>query len=382
MIGRWFVIPLILTAAIEAVFLFDRGQGFAFNLDNALAPAAEEEEVKQFEDPPAVVKAVYATSWSAATPSKLEHLINLIDETELNAIVIDIKDFSGHVAYDTDIKEVEDYGAEEIRIADTNSLIKELHDHNIYVIGRVTVFQDPILAEARPGLAVKDSRTGKAWLDHKGLAWVDPASYEVWDYNIAIAEDALARGFDEINFDYIRFPSDGNLEVMSYPVYNANLFQKQEIIRDFFTYLRDEIEGERISADLFGQTTFQADDMGIGQMIEDAYLHFDYVSPMVYPSHYVYGFLGYQNPALYPYEVITYSLSEATKRRNELALSNPDLKLAELRPWLQDFDLGADYSSAMIREEMRAVRDATGESFVGWMLWDSSNVYTAAALNP
>src|SRR3989338_1692735 len=314
MIGRWFVIPLILTAAIEAVFLFDRGQGFAFNLDNALAPAAEEEEVKQLEDPPAVVKAVYATSWSAATPSKLEHLINLIDETELNAIVIDIKD-------------VEDYGAEEIRIADTNSLIKELHDHNIYVIGRVTVFQDPILAEARPGLAVKDSRTGKAWLDHKGLAWGGPASYEVWVYNIAIAEDALARGFDEINFDYIRFPSDGNLEVMSYPVYNANLFQKQEIIRDFFTYLRDEIEGERISADLLGQTTFQADDMGIGQMIEDAYLHFDYVSPMVYPSHYVYGFLGYQNPALYPYEVITYSLSEATKRRNELALSNPDLKL-------------------------------------------------------
>ena len=199
---------------------------------------------------------------------------------------------------------------------------------------------------------------------------------------MALSRESYAHGFDEINFDYIRFPSDGNLGAISYSVYNENLFQKQEIIRDFFTYLRDEIEGERISADLFGQTTFQADDMGIGQMIEDAYLHFDYVSPMVYPSHYVYGFLGYQNPALYPYEVITYSLSEATKRRNELALSNPDLKLAELRPWLQDFDLGADYSSAMIREEMRAVRDATGEAFVGWMLWDSSNVYTAAALNP
>lgn len=382
MIGRWLVIPLILAATIEAVFLFDRGQGFAFNLDNAPAPAAEEEGVKQAKDPPAVVKAVYATSWSAASPSKLEHLINLIDETELNAIVIDIKDFSGYVAYDTDIKKVEDYGAEEIRIADTNSLIQELHDHNIYVIGRVTVFQDPILAEARPDLAVKDSRTGKVWLDHKGLAWVDPASYEVWDYNIAIAKEALARGFDEINFDYIRFPSDGNLEVMSYPVYNANLFQKQEIIRDFFTYLRDELKGEKISADLFGQTTFQMDDMGIGQIIEDAYLHFDYVSPMVYPSHYVHGFLGYQNPALYPYEVIVYSLSEASKRRDELALSNPDLKLAELRPWLQDFDLGADYTSTMIREEMRGVADAASEKFVGWMLWDPSNVYTAAALNP
>src|SRR3989338_1612313 len=146
MIGRWFVIPLILAAAIEAIFLFDRGREFAFDFDNPLASTAEEEEVKQLEDPPAVVKAVYATSWSAATPSKLEHLINLIDETELNAIVIDIEDFSGYVAYDTEIKEVEDYGAEEIRIADTNSLIKELHDHNIYVIGRVTVFQDPILA--------------------------------------------------------------------------------------------------------------------------------------------------------------------------------------------------------------------------------------------
>lgn len=382
MTGRSIAILLFLSALALGVFLFKTN---SIKLDSRplgfIGTPAVEEELKQLENPPTVVKAVYATSWSMATPSNLEHLLDLINTTELNAIVIDIKDYSGQVAYDTNIQALEDYGAEDIRIKDINSLIKDLHNRNVYVIGRVTVFQDPILAKARPDLAIKN-RAGATWLDHKSLAWVDPASQEVWDYNIAIAGDALGRGFDEINFDYIRFPSDGNVDLLVYPVYDKDLREKQEIIRDFFTYLRAGLEGEKISADLFGQTTFQMDDMGIGQMIEDAFIHFDFVSPMVYPSHYAAGVGGYNNPALYPYEIVKYSLDEAIRRRGALALQDPEVELAELRPWLQDFDLGAIYTGAMIREEMRATEDAAGENFRGWMLWDPSNVYTSAALNP
>src|SRR3989344_5797822 len=168
-------------------------------------------------NPPAIIKAVYATSWSAGSPKKMNYLIDLIKNTELNAIVIDIKDFSGFVAYDTEVDLVKQYNAREYRIPKINSLIKELHDAGIYVIARVSIFQDPRLALARPDLALMSSSTGAVWKDKLGLSWIDPSSRDAWDYNIAIAREALERGFDELNFDYIRFPSDGDLADIKYP---------------------------------------------------------------------------------------------------------------------------------------------------------------------
>jgi len=327
---------------------------------------------KPLTNPPAVVKAVYVTSWSAGTPSKIDHVINLLDTTEVNAVVIDIKDYSGLVAYNTDVKDLEKYGAEEVRIPKLNSLIKKLHDKNVYVIGRVTVFQDPVLARARPDLAVQNSVTGSVWKDRKGLGWVDPASKEVWDYNIAVAKDALSRGFDEINFDYIRFPSDGDLGALKYSFYDG-VKPKADVIEDFFVHLRENLPGAKISADLFGLSTINTDDLGIGQVIESAFANFDYVSPMVYPSHYAVGFLGYKNPADYPYEVIKYSMDHAVTRLRATGSTT-----SKLRPWLQDFDLGADYDSVMVRKEIQAVYDSGVND--GWMLWDPSNVYTKEAL--
>ena len=356
------------------------------------------ENQRPLSNPPEVIKAIYITSWVAGIDSRMNELIKMIKGTELNAVVIDIKDYSGYITYDIQNSEVEKYQAKEIRTPRINSLIKKLHDEEIYVIARITVFQDPVLAKARPDLATQSKLTGKTWKDRKGLAWMDPASKEVWSYNISIAKDAASRGFDELNFDYIRFPSDGNMDDLVYPIYDGKN-TKSEIIKSFMKHLREQTASNKISADLFGLATINPNDLGIGQIIEDAYQYFDFVCPMVYPSHYASGFLGYKNPALYPYEVIKYSMDSALKRlqNHELGITNNGtttvsttpiqdssfiIHNSKLRPWLQDFDLGADYTAEMVKKEIQAVYDAEAacpepcEALVrGWMLWDTKNKY-------
>lgn len=333
------------------------------------------ENQKSLVNPPQIIKAVYLTSWSAGNPAKIKYLISLTKTTEINAVVIDIKDYSGYVGYDIKVPEVEKYKTKEIRIPQINRLIKQIHDAGIYVIARITIFQDPRLALARSDLTVKSKKTGAPWQDKKGLTWIDPAAQEAWDYNIVIAKDASQRGFDELNFDYIRFPSDGDLPDMVFPFWDEKI-PKSEVIKKFFKTLRQELTDAKISADLFGLATINQDDLGIGQVIENAYEYFDYVSPMVYPSHYASEFLGYKNPALYPYEVIKYSLDSALQR---LTATSTQFS-AKLRPWLQDFDLGANYDAVMVKKEIQAVADALGENFSGWMLWNPENIYTKEAL--
>jgi hypothetical protein len=324
------------------------------------------------------IKAIYVTSWSASRESYIDHVINMARDTEINGVVIDIKDWSGHVAYDTALAEAEEYNAESIRIKDISSFVQKLRGEGIYLIARITVFQDPILAKARPDLAVHSkAEPTSLWLDKSGLAWIDPAAKESWDYNIALAKEAVELGFDEINFDYIRFPSDGNLRDMSFPLWDENT-PRHLVMREFFEYMRRELPDVNLSIDLFGLSTVNHDDLGIGQIIEDAFEYFDYVCPMVYPSHYAAGFLGYQNPADYPYEVVHYSLEKALERLS--ALDPMGEKKVRLRPWLQDFDLGAVYDTEMVRSQIEAVYDATKGDFSGFMLWNSSNIYTEGVL--
>ena len=372
---------------------------------NQLTPKLVDiENQKPLANPPEIIKAIYLTSWSAGNSVKIKYLIDLAKTTEINAVVIDIKDYSGYVAYDTQVPEVEKYNAKEIRIPLINRLIKQLHDEGIYVIARITIFQDPRLSQARPDLTIKSKKTGNSWLDNKKLNWIDPAAKEAWNYDIAIAKEAASRGFDELNFDYIRFPSDGDLNDMDFAFWDKKT-PKSLVLRNFFKTLRQELAGTKISADLFGLATVNQDDLGIGQIIEDAFEYFDFVSPMVYPSHYASGFLGYKNPALYPYEVVKYSLDSGIKRLinygrlqtatstasstiasstvtsftiNQLVADHPIIT-AKLRPWLQDFNLGADYTAAMVKKEIQAVRDSLGDNFSGWMLWNPSNIYTKGA---
>lgn len=361
---------------------------------------------KPLENPPSVIKAIYLTGWVAGSSPRMRSVIDLIQKTELNAVVIDIKDYSGYVSYAMDVPGVQASGAEkELRIAHPNALIKELHDNGIYVIGRITSFQDPILAKAHPEWAMHDVTTGGVWEDRHGLAWMDPAARPAWDYIASIAEDGFNRGFDEMNFDYIRFASDGAVGNISYPYWDQKT-PRAQVIAEYFKFLRGRFPDKKISADLFGLATVNNDDLGIGQVIQSAYEYFDYVSPMVYPSHYANGFLGYAHPAAYPYEVIAYSMQHATDKLS--AMGTPPaasstatttvrhpfnlgpIPPAKLRPWLQDFSLGsgpgAIYTADMVRREKQAVYDTlmtstTSQYYNGWALWNASNVYTAGALD-
>lgn len=344
-------------------------------------PAGSEPRVRHL---PPEVKAIYLTSWSAATPSRLREAIDLIKTTDLNGIVIDIKDYTGKVTFTTGSAFIREIGSEDPRLGDLSELVARLHEAGIYVIVRIAAFQDQHLVKTRSDLAVKDPQ-GRIWRDRRGLGWVDPASPEVWEYIVEVARAAADAGVDELNFDYIRFPTDGRLSALRYPFFKEGSESRRDVIQRFFEALTTALRptGKHLSADLFGLTTVRHDDLGIGQVLEDALLYFDVVSPMVYPSHYARGFLGYQNPASHPYDVVHYSLARATSRRGQMARSLAMLdaggeagSIAQIRPWLQAFDLGAPYPPQVIRRQMEAVRDAGLRH--GWYLWSPSNRYRPA----
>jgi len=236
------------------------------------------------------------------------------------------------------------------------------------------VFQDPHLVGLQPELAVRRLDNAGVWKDYKGLSWIDPGATDSWDYIIELALESYGHGFDEINFDYIRFPSDGDMENVSYTHYDP-LYPKRIQMKEFFVHLRNELTplGIPISADLFGMTTTNRDDLSIGQVLEDALLNFDFVAPMVYPSHYPWGFNGLGNPNESPYEVVHFSMSEAVKRAEAASTTRH-----KLRPWLQDFDYGGNYDEAKIRAQKEAVYDA---GLYSWMLWDPKVKYTRGAFD-
>ena len=424
--SRWknFLVVVIMlevfAASIFFIFKNDRTENFTQTvaIANVLQPIEEKQKVieqlpQKLSNPPEIIKAVYVTGWSAGTKSYLNYLTKLLKTTEINAVVIDIKDYSGLISYASGVKEVKKYNLSNRAILDIDALVRFFHGQGIYVIGRIVVFQDPAFSKVRSDLAIFDKvktidpagyPLGRVlWLDNHKLSWLDPASKEVWDYNISLAKDVFLHGFDEINFDYIRFPSDGKVKNMGFPVWDGKTL-KHKIIKEFFSYVRKELLDEKISADLFGQTTTNADDMGIGQYLEDAFDYFDYLSPMVYPSHYASGFMGFDNPAEYPYEVIKYSMDSALKRQityKELQKPFPsagdttgspqdstitpqeniiEKPVAKFRPWIQDFNMGAVYDVSMVEQEIKAVKDALGSDYNGFMLWNPSNIYTKGAI--
>ncbi len=323
---------------------------------------------------PDIVKGIYMTSWVAGTNSLRSKIISLIDTTEANTIIIDIKDYTGKVSFHMPDEKLEATGAMENRIRDIANLIDELHAKHIYVIGRIAVFQDPYFGKAHPEALVKKSSDKTVpWGDKKGIHWLDAGSEDVWNYVAAIGDDSYVMGFDEINFDYIRFPSDGNMKDIWYPISEGK--SKTEVMNSFFTFLDTHFHEQHIpiSADVFGMTTTATDDLGIGQLFENAVAHFDFVAPMVYPSHYPPTWNGFKNPADHPKEVITISMASAAKRVTA-AGKDPN---KVLRPWLQDFDLGAKYTAEMVRAQIDAGNALGLDS---WMLWDASNTYTESAL--
>lgn len=320
---------------------------------------------------PSSMQAVFLTNHSAADVKKIDEIIELSKNSELNSVVVDIKDWSGYIDYDTTIPQADWYQSKRILINDLKGLIDKLHQNNIYTIARIVVFQDPVLARAKPELAVRRySKNGPLWLDNMGLAWLDPTQREVWDYNIALAKDALAHGFDEVNFDYVRFASDGNLSSMVFPQWDKKV-SRQEVIHNFFKYLRKKLPNEIISADLFGYTTVNQDDLGIGQIIENAFLNFDYICPMTYPSLYNSGFVGIENPGANPYLVVKHSMISAQSRLNQFKQKNP-LVNVKFRPWVQYFK---GYNKNMVEEQVRAIKEVLADNYAGYIIWNPTNNY-------
>ncbi len=323
---------------------------------------------------PVAVRGIYMSSWVAGSPTLREKLVNIAETTEVNAVVIDIKDYTGNISFMPNDPKLKAFGSGQNRIPDIDQFIAELHKKGIYVIGRVASFQDPYMVEKRPELAVKRQSDGGIWKDHKGITWIDAGAKDQWDYLVEIAKESYSRGFDEIQYDYIRYPSDGDMQDISFPYSNGRT--KHEVIKEFFTYVTQQLKGSGIvlSADLFGLTTESKNDLGIGQVLEDALTTFDYVSPMVYPSHYPPTWHGFKNPADHPYDVVKDAMTSGAAKA--VAATTSPLKL---RPWLQDFNLGADYTDAMARDQINATYDSGLNS---WLIWNAANHYHAGAFLP
>lgn len=321
---------------------------------------------------PSPLRALYISSWTAGTPAMLQRILSLIEGTTINAVVIDIKDSTGRISYQPNDKELQRIGSGTKRIPDIASVLKTFHDKNIYVIGRITVFEDPYLSQKYPAYAYTVADTGAIWKNAKGLSWLRPTVPEVWEYIIRIARDAQAVGFDEINLDYVRFPSDGALsEIAERPsTSKERIATMEKFFSTMHTALREE-SGIMLSADIFGLTMSASDDLGIGQKLEHIVPYVDYVAPMIYPSHFASGTYGYATPATYPYEIITASLSAGIKKMN--AMQEP---VQKIRPWLQDFSLGASYTESKVRAQITA-SEKLGLS--SWMMWNAANRYTKKA---
>ncbi|MBP2018509.1 hypothetical protein J2Z79_001924 [Symbiobacterium terraclitae] len=320
----------------------------------------------------AEVKGVYLTAWNAANPAFLEGILGLIDRTELNALVVDVKDDSGRVTIATDEATAVAAGAVVPFLPDPRAFTDGLHARGIYAIARIVVFKDPIVAPAHPDWAVHHA-SGGIWRDWNGVAWLNPYSREAWDYVIRVARAAAEAGFDEIQFDYVRFPTDGDLSATRYPGADGRPYE--QVVADFLAHARAELAplGVLVSADVFGLVTSARDDMGIGQRLEESAGAVDYLSPMLYPSHYERGNLGLPNPNAMPYETVFRSLEDARERIAAAGLS----ERTAVRPWLQDFSLGHTYGPAEVRAQIQATYDA---GYSSWLLWNAANVYTEAAL--
>jgi hypothetical protein len=326
---------------------------------------------------PYSVKAAYLTYFGVNDKRIRGRVLDLIERTELNGVVIDVKGDRGWILYPTQVPRALEVGAQgPATMRDFDRMMADLKARGIYTIARIVTFKDNLLATGRPDLAIIDGRTGKPWVDRENLAWVDPFREEVWAYNIAIAKEAVAKGFDEVQFDYVRFPTDGKLGAARYARPN-NKTTRLPTIAAFLERARREIgpTGAFVAADIFGYTAFNDNDTDIGQRIEELAPHLDYVCPMVYPSGYHLGIPGFRNPVTHPYEVVHESVRLIRQRSAS--------SVVRVRPWLQDFrDYAFDRRVFGVSQVQAQVRAADEAGSAGWMLWNPRNDYTGAALRP
>ncbi|HYG60226.1 MAG TPA: putative glycoside hydrolase [Symbiobacteriaceae bacterium] len=309
------------------------------------------------------VHGLYMTGWTAGS-ERFYELVDYMVQTGLNAAVIDVQDDDGYISWETEIPLALEIGAHEAKIPDIEARIRHLKENGLYTIARIVVYADPLLGRTRPDMAI----LGGDFVDSRGIRWPDPYNREVWAYKVAVAKEAARVGFDEIQFDYIRFP-EHHIEGYNYLVPIA---QRTAAVEGFLSYASEELKplGVFIAADVFGLTTSVAegDDMEIGQDYAGIAGIVDYILPMVYPSHYAPGTYGVDDPNAEPGRIVYESMVAAQQR-------TWGMDLRKHRPWIQDFDYGKAYSAADIEEQIRGLAAA---GIYQWILWDPNNTYTPA----
>ena len=324
---------------------------------------------------PFEARALYAPSAVFEGAGRLDAMLAMIERTEANAMVIDVKETDGRLYHATDLETAVEVGAvREAPIFDLEELLPMLKERGIYTIARMVVMKDNTSAAARPELAVRNSATGEPWRDNIGGAWLDPSAPGVAEYIASIAGDLAAKGFDEVQLDYIRFFSDGDFTVDDTNLPNTQSFRLPAIQR-VLRVVSEELKDTRafLSADVFPIPFIVGDDQGIGQRPEVFIPYVDYLSPMAYPSHYGPGVFGFEVPNNFPYEVVDRTLEIMNRQK--------DGSRVVLRPWIQDFGYGAfaPYTAAQVRAQMTAAADRDA---AGWMIWNARASFTEAALGP
>lgn len=360
------------------------------------------------------VRGIYVTGWVAGMPERMNKLIELVDNSVLNSMVIDIKDDVGYLSYNSEVPLANEIGANKSKIKDIKSLLALLDKHDIHTIGRIVVFKDEILASHKEeySLTIKRPFSGsdfvkkyfnvndlislesndlnksakdylklnseelkieninKVYHDDykivKSSNWLDPDNRDVWKYNFQLAKEAFELGFDEVQFDYIRYPSLRN----GSSVFNKSHNEKIEVINKFVETAYKELDSynKKISIDIFGLVTSISNGMSIGQKFESLSKSANIISPMVYPSHYSAGVFNLKNPETKPYQTVHYSMKDALKNTNSKVT---------LRPWLQDFSINHKYEAKDVIAQIKAVEEL---GISEWLLWNSSSRYTEEAI--
>jgi hypothetical protein len=315
---------------------------------------------------PFMVKALYLSSYGFASKQIREAAKEAIKLNNMNALVIDVKGDRGFIPFKVDIPLADEVGAQKnILFKDIKAVVASLKEQGLYLIARIVVFKDDPLAAARPQWAVK-SKGGGVFRDRERLRWIDPFHQEAWDYNIAIAKASAEAGFDEVQFDYVRFPDNRKVGFAK----PANQDSRTEAITGFLKAAHRALApyNVMVAADIFGYVMWNLDDTGIGQKVDASLEAVDVVCPMLYPSGYQFGIPKYKNPVQNTYEIVYLSLKRAQERTG----ANP----LRFRPWLQAFRdyafRGGDFKEEKMRIQIKA-SDKFGAS--GWMFWNPRNIY-------
>ena len=351
--------------------------------DNPALPGREPEKVR----------GIYISGPMAGSSGLFQNILDSMEGTEINTVVIDLKNDDGRITCSLDTPVVSEIGASISYVQDMKGLLKTLKDKGLYVIARVVAFRDPYLAEKKPEWSLKQA-DGSLYRDKQGMAWVDPYCEDVWEYLVEVGTAAKELGFDEVQFDYIRFSTDSTMKNVVFDEEVTQGRSKTDVITEFVKYAYENLasQGLFVSADVFGTIIgSEIDANAVGQIYTEMAKHLDYICPMIYPSHYGPGNFGIEYPDTKPYDTILGALKKSRLVLDQAAEADGHVsRQAVVRPWLQDFTasyLGSgkyiSYGYEEVQQQIQAVKDAGYEE---WMLWSAANKYhlhpSAEAVTP